>query len=52
MSTTQVLPNHIVVKSGIFPEVPKVVAECYTKNRQSWESEVEGAKQFSAAIEA
>lgn len=52
MSTTKVLPNHVVVKAGIFPEVPKVTAECYTKHRQVWETPVDGAKQFSAAIEA
>lgn len=52
MSTTKVLPNHIVVKAGIFPQVPKVQAECYTKDKQAWEQPVDGAKQFPTAIEA
>lgn len=52
MSTTKVLPNHVVVKAGIFPEVPKIEAECYTKDKQAWELPVDGAKQFHAAIEA
>lgn len=35
-----------VVKMGLFDEVPKAVAEWYTKNKQSWEPAVEGAQTF------
>lgn len=50
MSTTKVAPKHAFVKAGIFPQVPKVVAEVYTKDRQSWETPLDGTKQFNAAL--
>lgn len=39
------MPGKIIVKMGLFDEIPKAVMEQYTKNKQSWEPSF-GVKAF------
>lgn len=42
-TTTPNMPGKVVVRMGLFDDVPPVVMEIYMRNKQSWESPVEGA---------
>lgn len=36
-SITPLMPGKIIVKMGLFDEIPKAQLEIYTKNKQAWE---------------
>lgn len=42
-SRTSALKGKLVIKMGLFDEIPKASAEWYCKNKQGWEPNVEGA---------
>ncbi|KAH9890786.1 Mss4-like protein [Xylariomycetidae sp. FL2044] len=46
MSTSKVLGDYVVVKLGIFHDIPKVTAEYYIAQRHVWVEPVKGAAQY------
>lgn len=43
------MPGKVVVRMGIFDEIPPVAVEIYMKNRRTWEPAIEGAGSIEGA---
>lgn len=46
MSITPMYKGKVVLKLGIFPQIPQPEWESFSVNRQKWESPLEGAIQY------
>ena len=47
-SATSKAPGMLIVKLGLFDDIPKPATEGYCKSMSSWEKPVDGIKQFDA----
>jgi len=43
------MPGKVVVRMGLFDDIPPVVTEIYMRNKKSWEPAVEGAASIEGA---
>jgi len=43
------MPGKVVVRMGLFDNVPPVVMEIYMKNRKNWEPTIESASSIEGA---
>lgn len=46
MSTTPIFPGKVVLKLGIFPEIPQPEKEIFVASRQKWGQPYQGLAQY------